>query len=179
VQRLLVQPGERVAAGQPLVEIVNGRNLDFHAGVPAEAITRVHLGQQVSVKGPGSGEPVIARVTAIAPAVDSSSGLGEIVARITGANDLRVGTGGRGTLQLRLLRDAWVIAESALVPADSGLQIFVVGADSIARARSVEVLARTGARVAVQGDLTAGDRVVVVGAYGLSDSTHVVPTLAP
>jgi RND family efflux transporter MFP subunit len=179
VQRLLVQLGERVAAGQPLVEVVSARDLDFHAGVPAEALGRIRLGQTVTVSPSGAGPAATGRVTAIAPAVDSSSGLGEIVVRIAGTNGLRAGTGGTGRLQLRLLRDALVIPEAALVPADSGLQVFVVGADSIARGRAVQVLARTAARVAVQGELAPGDRVVVNGAYGLSDSTRVVPTPAP
>ncbi|HSB54649.1 MAG TPA: efflux RND transporter periplasmic adaptor subunit [Gemmatimonadales bacterium] len=179
IQRLLVQVGERVSAGQTLIEVVNGTGLDFHAGVPAAALNRVRLGQAVALQGEGLDRPVAGRLVAIAPAVDSSSGMGEVVVRAPLAGGLRVGSGATGALQLRVLRDVLVISDSALVPGEGSLQVFVVGADSIARARAVTVQVRNAGRAAVSGEIHQGDRVVVSGAYGLTDSTRVVPIATP
>jgi RND family efflux transporter MFP subunit len=179
IQRLPVQVGERVSAGQVLAEVVNGTGLDLHAGVPAAALSRLHVGQPVALQTEGLEQPVAGRLVAIAPAIDSSSGLGEVVVRAPAAGGLRVGSGATGQLQLRLLRDVLVISDSALVPGDSGLQVFVVGADSIAHARPVRVLVRNRGRAAVSGEIHPGDRVVVSGAYGLTDSTRVVPLATP
>jgi RND family efflux transporter MFP subunit len=179
VQRLLVQVGERVSAGQPLVEVVNGSGLDLHAGVPAAALSRIHVGQSVTLRSEGLDHPVSGKVAAIAPAIDSTSGMGEVVVRVATANGLRAGGGATGALQLRVLRNVLVVPDSALVPADSGLQLFVVGPDSIAHSRAVTVQVRTGGRASVTGEIKAGELVVVSGAYGLTDSTRVVPITAP
>ena len=82
-------------------------------------------------------------------------------------------------VQLRLLRDVLVVPDSALVPADGGLQLFVVGSDSIARARAVAVEIRAGGRAAVTAEVHPGDLVVVSGGYGLTDSTRVKPIVLP
>jgi RND family efflux transporter MFP subunit len=179
VQRLLVQTGERVAAGQPLVEIVNGTALDFHAGVPAGSLARLRLGQPVSLLAEGPDHPVIGRLVAIAPAIDSTSGMGEIVVRVSAPDGLRAGSSATGTILLQRIPRAIVVPDSALVPGEGGLRLFVVGPDSIARARAVSPSVRTAGRAAVTGDVKPGDLVVVSGAYGLTDSTRVKPIAQP
>lgn len=179
IQRLLVRVGERVSAGQPLVEVVNGAGLDFHAGVPAAALGRIRIGQAVALEAEGLDHAVAGKLVAIAPAIDSTSGMGEVVVRAASADGLRAGSGATGVLHLRLLRDVLVVPDSALVPAESGLQLFVVGPDSIARARPVTVQVRNHGRASVTGEIKAGDQVVVSGAYGLTDSTRVVPIATP
>ncbi len=178
VQRVLVQVGERVAAGQPLVEVIDRRTLDLRAGATPQALTQVAIGQAASVRGEGVDDPVPGRVAAIAPGIDTLSGLGEVVVRIPAAGALRPGSGGTATVQVRLLRDAVVLPDSALVPAEGGLVVFVVGDDSLARARPVEVRLRAGGRAAVNG-VQPGERVVISGAFGLADSVRVRLTEAP
>lgn len=175
VQRIAVQPGERVSAGQSLVEVVSGAALDFHAAVPVALLVRLRTGQSVAFAGDSGTPPVNGRIIGIAPAVDSITGLGEVVVHIPRAGQMLAGAGVTGALQLRQLRDVFVVPESALVPADGRMQLYVVQRDSIARARPVQVLLRNSGRAAISGDLAPGDLIVVSGSYGLSDSMAVTP----
>jgi multidrug efflux pump subunit AcrA (membrane-fusion protein) len=92
---------------------------------------------------------------------------------------LRPGLGVTVRVRTGVHREVLLVPSSALVFVGNTPTLFVVGADSIARARSVVVIARSGELVEVTGSVAAGDRVVTVGAYGLPDSAHVVPQEAP
>jgi membrane fusion protein (multidrug efflux system) len=176
VQRVLVQPGERVSAGQELVEVVNGRSLDLVAGAAPAELARLRVGQPASVTSDAGGEPQPARVHAIAPGVDSLTGAGAVVIRIglTGSS-LRPGSGATARVSLPVERAALVVPDSALVLVGGTLNVFVIGPDSVAHARPVEVGVRSGGRASVRGDVHPGDRVATTGAYGLVNGMHVVP----
>ncbi len=180
VQRMLVQPGERVSAGQPLVEVVNGRGLDLVASVAPADLARLAVGQAATVSADAGGEPSPARVHAIAPGVDSLTGAGAVVIRIgaTGSS-LRPGGGATARVSLPVERGALVVPDSALVLVGGTLNVFVIGADSVAHARPVEVGVRSGSRASVRGELQPGNRVATTGAYGLVDGMRVVPAVHP
>jgi membrane fusion protein (multidrug efflux system) len=63
---------------------------------------------------------------------------------------------------------------AALVPEGEGFRVFVVGADSVAHARAVQVGARRDSLVEVTSGLVAGETVVSYGAYGVQDGAKVV-----
>ncbi len=176
VQRVLVQPGERVSTGQPLVSIVGGGGLDLLASATPEQLARLGVGQPAMVSGEGteSGRP--ATVHALAPGVDSLTGAGSVIIRIADAGrTLRPGAGATARVTLAPLRDALIVPDSAVVLVGGATTVFVVGADSVAHARPVEVKGESGGRSAISGDVSPGSRVVTSGAYGLADGMHVVP----
>jgi RND family efflux transporter MFP subunit len=176
IQRVLVQPGERVSTGQPLVEVVNRSGLDLVASVSPANLARLAVGEPASVTAEAGGDPSPARVHAIAPGVDSLTGAGAVVIRIDGARSpLRPGGGATARVSLPVEHGALVVPDSALVLVGRTLTVFVVGSDSVAHARPVEVGTRSGGRTAVRGDLQPGDRVATTGAYGLVDGMRVVP----
>jgi membrane fusion protein (multidrug efflux system) len=176
IQRVLVQPGERVSAGQELVEVVSGRSLDLVASAAPAELALLRVGQPASVTSDASGEPHPARVHAIAPGVDSLTGAGAVVIRIgSTGRSLRPGSGATARVSLPVERAALVVPDSALVLVGGTLNVFVIGPDSVAHARPVEVGVRSGGRASVRGDVHPGDRVATTGAYGLVDGMHVVP----
>jgi HlyD family secretion protein len=71
--------------------------------------------------------------------------------------------------------EALVVPDSALVLAGDSSAVFVVGPDSIVHQRIVVPGVHQGNRVAVQGGVRAGDRVVTTGAFGLQDGMKVAP----
>lgn len=175
VQRVLVQPGERVSAGQPLVEVLNAGGLDLVASGSPGQLARLAVGQGATVTGEASAEARPGRVHAIAPGVDSLTGAGTVVIRIPVAGGLRPGSGATARIALPLHRDALVVPDSALVLVGGTMNVFVIGPDSVAHARAVQVEARSGRRAAIRGEVQPGDRVATTGAYGLADGMHVVP----
>jgi RND family efflux transporter MFP subunit len=176
VQQVLVQPGERVSAGQPLIEVVSGRALDLVAGATPAQLARLAVGQAATVAPDGGGASRPARVHAIAPGVDSLTGAGTVVIRVAAAGkSLRPGGGASARVTLPVDSGVLVVPDSALVLVGGTMTVFVVGPDSVAHARPVRVGVQSGGRASVAGDLNAGDRVATTGAYGLVDGVHVVP----
>jgi membrane fusion protein, multidrug efflux system len=175
VQRVLVQPGERVDAGAALVEVVDRRSLDLVGAVPAASMAMIQPGQLVAVTAEGFPDPFPGRVHAVPPALDSASHSGQVIIRITNTGHLPAGLGARGIVRVGLLREALIVPDSALVIVGDAQTLFVVGADSVAHARPVVIVARRAGRVAVQGELQPGASVVTAGAWGLADGMKVAP----
>lgn len=178
VQRVLVQPGERVSAGQPLVSLVGGRGLDLLASATPDQLARLSAGQSATVTGEGAAAGRPAALHAIAPGVDSLTGAGSVVIRIADAGGaLRAGSIATARVTLAPFRDALIVPDSAVVLVGGATTVFVLGADSVAHARPVEVKGESGGRSAIRGDVPPGSRVVTSGAYGLADGMHVVPAV--
>ena len=174
VAALTVSPGERVTAGQALADVVDPARIQVVAPVPAASLGEIRAGQGATLRVAGSPTEWPATVTQVGATVDSLSNTAQVVVHPRApAAALRPGVG--VTIRIRTLvhRNVLVVPASALVLVGSAPTIFVVGRDSIARARAVIVRARSADLVEVSGDFAAGDRVVTVGAYGLPDSARV------
>lgn len=176
VQRIFVQPGERVDAGAPLAEVVDGQSIDLVGAVPAPELMRLHPGQLVQIEADGFPAGATGRVHAVAPALDSASHSGQVIIRLAAGAGLPSGLGATGRVRTGLLRDALVVPDSALVIVGGTQSIFVVGTDSMAHVQPVEVLAHTRGRSAIRGDIAPGGQVVTAGAWGLADGMRVAPT---
>jgi RND family efflux transporter MFP subunit len=184
VQRVLVHPGERVDAGAPLVEVIGGSTLDLLAAVPAAELRRIRLGAPARVRADGDPAGYAGRVAAVAPAVDSLTNAGQVVIRIPdpaggrkgAGGGLRAGAGATAIVSVGARHEALVIPDSALVVLGDSLAVFVVGADSVAHARTVAAGVRRGGRAEIVRGLSAGERVVTTGAFGLADGMRVVPS---
>jgi RND family efflux transporter MFP subunit len=180
VQDVLVQQGERVDAGKPLVQIVAADTLDLVASVPATQLGRLRVGLPAGVAQEGDSSYTMGRVAALTPGVDSLTNAGAAVVRIPNpAGLLHPGAGATAKVRLGVHRDVLVVPDSAIVLAGDNSVVFVVGPDSIARQRTVVRGVGDDRRTEVQGDLKAGDRVVTTGAFGLQNGMRVVPGRNP
>ncbi len=176
VQRVPVHQGERVDAGTPLVEVIDGSTLDLLAPVPAGELHRVRAGAPALVTAEGAMSTLPGRVHAVAPAVDSLTNAGQAVIRVANTGGaLHPGAGATASVVVGQRHQSIVISDSAIVVVGDSLTVFVVGADSVAKARSVAVGVRRGGRAEILRGLATGERVVVSGAFGLSDGIKVVP----
>jgi len=173
VQRVLVNPGERVSAGDPLVEVIRPGLVDLVAQVPASLLVRVRPGQPATVLAEGITGSAEARVHAVAPAVDSATGAGTAILWLAPNTVLPPGAGATATVTLGRLTSALVVPETALVLVGDSLSVFVIQPDSTVRRVGVVVQARNEGRVAVSGALQAGETVVAMGGYGLADGMKV------
>jgi RND family efflux transporter MFP subunit len=176
VSAVLVQQGERVEAGAPLVRIVAPDTLDLIVPVPAAELPRLRRGLAALVRQDGDTMPLAGQVAALAPAVDSLTNTGEIVIRVPNVTHrLRPGAPASAAIHLGRAAGVLVVPDSAIVLAGDSVVVFVVGPDSIAHQVVVHRGPRAAGRSAVEGGLRPGDRVVTTGAFGLQDGMHVVP----
>ena len=176
VQTVRVQRGERVDAGTPLAEIIEVDTLDLHVAVPAGRLSRLHSGLSVTVFQEGDTTPHPAKIWAVAPGVDSLTNAGEVVVRVPNpGRRLLAGAGATARVLIGVVPQALIVPDSAVVLAGDSNAVFVVGRDSVVHQRIVVPGVRQGQRVAVQGQLSPGERVVTTGAFGLQDGMRVVP----
>ena len=75
--------------------------------------------------------------------------------------------------------NAIMVPLEALVPDGEDFKVFVVDASGTAHERKVSVGGRTDKLAEITEGLAEGERVVTYGAYGISDSSKVVPTKQP
>lgn len=175
ISSLPVHQGERVTAGQPLVEVVDPARVHASATVPASALADLRPGQAATLMVEGSATEWPATVEGIGGTVDSLSNTAQVTVRPrTIAPALRPGAGATIRIRAAVHRNVLVIPTAALVFVGNQATVFVVSADSIAHARPVQVIARSPTAIEVSGELTEGDRVVTTGAYGLPDSARVI-----
>jgi membrane fusion protein (multidrug efflux system) len=176
VQAVRAQRGERVDAGAPLAEVIDVDTLDLHVAVPAGRLAGVRAGQPVSVVQEGDTTSHVARIWAVAPGVDSLTNAGAVVVRVPNPGDrLLAGAGATARVLIGVEPQALLVPDSAVVLAGDSNAVFVVAPDSIVHQRIVVPGVHQGGRVAVQGRLNPGDRVVTTGAFGLQDGMRVAP----
>ena len=95
---------------------------------------------------------------------------------------LRIGETIFAQITVATRMNALVIPLESLVPDGEEYRVFVVDASGMAHERSVKVGGRTDKVAEITEGLSAGERIVTYGAYGLEDSVRVTPiaaTLSP
>lgn len=176
VAQLLVREGTRVSAGDPLVEVIDPAQVYAAASLPASALAGIRPGEPVLLHLEGGEADWPAEVESVGATVDSLSNTGQVLVRPRRSDPmLRPGLGVTVRVRTGVHRGVLVVPASALVFVGNTPTLFAVGPDSVAHAREVTVVARSGERIEVTGAIAAGDRVVTVGGYGLPDGAHVVP----
>jgi len=178
VTRMSATIGAPVDPAQPIVEISDPSALDVLLSVTPADAGRVRNGAKVSLSAGQSaaGEALgVGSVIDVAVAVDTATrGVAVRVQAPTTKRPLRIGETVFGAIVVGSAASAIVVPLEALVPEGEGFKVFVVDANSIAHERDVKVGARTSTSARIVEGLTAGERVVTSGAYGVEDSTKVV-----
>lgn len=175
VSNLVVHQGERVTAGQALVEVVDPARVHAAATVPSAQLVDLRPGQSATLLVEGATTEWPAIVEGVGGTVDSLSNTTQVLVRPrTIGPAMRPGAGVTIRIRAAVHRNVLVIPAAALVFVGNQATVFVVGADSIARAHPVTVVTRSPSAIEVAGALQAGDRVVTTGAYGLPDSARVI-----
>ncbi len=178
VQRF-VSTGDYLAAGDPVVELVDLDNLEVHVEIPGRFASRVRSGAAVRLL-PGPGEEALERTldATIAAADEAARSFRGIIRFASGDSHgglLRPGMFVGVELALEPVRGELVVASDAVLASERGRH--VVRAREVpdpsggggppglvAEFVPVEVLAEADDGTAVRGELTAGDRIVLVGA---------------
>jgi len=167
--------GEMAAAGTPLVTVMDLDVLIAKAHLPQAQIAGLRVGAPALVTVPGLDAPVAGSVMLVSPALDPGSTTVEVWVRVENpAHRLQPGTPVHVSVQVRTIADALVVPTAALVQsAGGGAHVMVVGADSIAHARTVQVGAESDGLVQILSGLRAGDAVITAGAYAMDAGTKV------
>lgn len=173
--------GEIATAGQPLITVMDLRQVIAKAHLPADQAAALHKGDAATITVPGVDQPVEGRVTVVSPALDPNSTTVEVWVQAANPNgELKPGSSAQIAMTAKTIPNALVVSASALLKSEDGkTQVMVVGPDNRAAARDVQTGVTENDLVQIVSGVNAGDEVITSGAYGLPDKTKVSVTAAP
>ncbi len=178
VTRMSTSLGASVDPSEPLVEVSDPTMVDVLLSLqPAEA-ARVKSGDHVALHpGQRATEAPFADgdVIDVSGIVDSTSHSVTVRVRATSSKrPLRIGETLFGEITTATRPRAVTVPIEALVPEGDGFKVFVVDSSEVAHTRLVTVGGKTDKIVEIVRGLSAGDRVVTYGAFGVEDGAKIV-----
>ena len=171
LSKRLVQPGQVVAAGTPLLFLIRDGRLEWRAELPAAQLAQVKPGDGITLRT-REGVAVAGRVRAVSPGVDAQTRTGTIYADLPAPAGLQPGTYLEGRISTALV-EVPVVPASALVLRDGFPTVFVVDAVSVVHATRLRAGAAQDGYVDVGAAVQPGQQVVTQGAGFLADGDKV------
>ena len=169
--------GASVDPSQPLIEISDPTTLDVLVNATPADAARVRPGSKANVSAASSTANQalgIGTVLDVGGTIDSTSRTVAIRVHVpTTRRPLKIGETVLASIAVRTRPNAIVVPKDALVPEGEEFKVFVVDGNGIAHEREVKIGARSEQGVEIIEGLSAGERIVTYGAYGVSDSARV------
>jgi RND family efflux transporter MFP subunit len=127
------------------------------------------------VTAPGIDSPFSGKVSLVSPALDPNSTTVEIWVLLKNpGGKLKPGTTVQASIVARSVPDALAVPAAALLTGQDGTtSVMVAGSDGHAHQKEVKTGIREQDRVQIVDGLSAGERVVGTGAYGLPDGKAI------
>lgn len=168
VEAHLVETGEQVAPGTPVVRLVNAYRIKVVAGIPERYAGEISQGATVTVSLASYGLPNRqGTVTFVGSAIDAGSRTFPIEIDLTNT-DGKLKPEMIATIDVtrQTIDDAIVIRQSAILHDELGSSVYIVDRSSgkaKAARRTVQVGASGSGRVVITEGLAAGDELIIVG----------------
>jgi RND family efflux transporter MFP subunit len=179
VTQLSTSLGAAADANVPLVEVADPSALDVVLSVTPADAARIRSGSKVVLREGQDASGVelgSGAVTDVAATVDSATRSVQVrVPAPATRRTLRIGETVFGQVAVSVHANAITVPVEALVPEGDGMKVFVVDAKGVAHARPVTVAGKTSTTAMISDGLSAGERVVTYGAYGVEDGAVVIP----
>ncbi|UCH33642.1 MAG: efflux RND transporter periplasmic adaptor subunit [Armatimonadota bacterium] len=169
-----VDPGQTVVPSQPLLAVVDNRQVYVKAKVGEDDVRNVRPGQSVEVTVDAyPGETFAGRVTEILPAAEVETRMFHVRVRIPNPQGrLKSGMFARCAITLERLPGVTAVPRSAVVREGDGAAVFVVRAGKAHRV-AVKLGVEQGDLAQALAGVTPGDAVVVAGHDTLRDGDAV------
>ncbi|HUO84644.1 MAG TPA: efflux RND transporter periplasmic adaptor subunit [Thermoanaerobaculia bacterium] len=176
VVRELTAPGQWVAAGGDVAELIDTGDLEITLDVPSQHFPRVRRNAKVHLRVGEGGESMTGSVRAIVPRADPRARTFPVKISLPN-RDGRVAVGMLAEVELSLggAEGAILVPKDAVVTEGPQRLVYVVGVDNTVQPVPVTTSSSQGAWIAVSGDLNAGDRVVTRGNERLRPGQTVQP----
>lgn len=171
------QPGEKVSPDYKLLEIVNLQKMELEAAVPASEISRIAIGQSVSLHIEGMPQSFDGKVVRINPAAQAGSRSIPVYVQVANPNNqLRAGMFAEGKLVLNSKPGVLALPHSAVRRDGGGAYVFTVDSGKIARtpvATGSEGQSGDEPRIEIVSGLDFGAQVIRTDMGNLAPGTPV------
>jgi HlyD family secretion protein len=168
-----VYPGEMANSGSAVISVVDISEVIARANIPVKEASAVQAGRPATISATGG--DVTGKVTVVSPAVDPSTTTVEVWVQAKNPQErLKPGTTVHVSINAEVIKDAILVPTAALLSSDQGGdKVMVVGSDSLAHERAVQVGVRQADEVQIIGGLQEGEQVITFGGLGLEDRAKV------
>ncbi len=166
----VAQAGERVAAGNRVVRLVNPDRLEVVARAPLNYFRYVQAGDELGVRV--GNEELVSPVRTVVSVGDEARHVFEL--RLDMAESLPVGQTVRVTIPTADVREVLAVPRDALVLRGDGIAVFIIDEDNTARRIRVTTGIGAGEWIEVSGPIQAGDKVVIRGNERLRPGQEVM-----
>jgi HlyD family secretion protein len=167
--------GEMASAGTPVITVMNISRVIARANIPVAQAVALKAGLPATISQTDADIQGAGKITVVSPAVDPNSTTVEVWVEAANPGErFKPGATVRVEIIAETIKDAIVVPPAALLPsAEGGVQAMVVGPDSAAHEKKIEVGVREADKVQIVKGLDAGDKVIIVGGVGLEDKAKV------
>lgn len=169
-------PGAFIAAGTPVVRLLDIEAFEVQANVPARYLSTLALGQKIEATTE-NGDDLVLNVRAILPLEDVATRTRAVrfdAPDLSGLTNVAVGQSITVQIPVSEARPILSVPKDALVQSPNGWTVFVAE-DGKAQPRIVQIGLPAGDRYEVLNGLAAGDVVVVRGNERLRPGQDITP----
>lgn len=176
VNYINAEPGQVVNAGQVVTSIIATASLEVHIAVAEASIGQIKLKQAARVKLWSQKEEIYqAKVREIAPVADPVTGTYKVKLTLL-KPDEKVKMGMTATVGFAMDHaENILIPSAAVIQKDGQTIVWALQDDEKVKALPVTVAAYHEKGAVIASGLTVGQKIVIAGAYALSENQRVTP----
>jgi len=166
--------GDRIQPSDKLVTVINTDEMIAVVYIPEKEIEIIEKGQKAFItSGHLKGEEFSGWVKRVSPAVDPNSGTFKVTVGVRNPqNKLRPGMFVNAHIITDTHANAVLIPKTAIVYENENMNVYVVR-DSVAHKIVLDVGFQNHEKVEARSEISAGEKVIIVGQSGLKDKTKV------
>jgi membrane fusion protein (multidrug efflux system) len=172
VEKKLVDTGDFVNVGDPIVQIISKQRLRAHLPFPEHIGAQLKPGLKVRLTTPTSDKTVETVIHELKPMIMEGSRTVDVIADVLNQQDWQPGASVTGTVVLGEQAAALMVPEQSVVLRPAGEVVYVIR-DNVAYQAVVKTGLNQDGMVEILEGLKANDTVVVDGAGFLTDKTKV------
>ncbi len=172
VEKKIVDTGEFVKAGDPILQIVSNKLLRAHIPFPERISGQLKAGLKIRLTTPTSSKTVETVIRELKSMIIESNRSVDVIADVTDEPDWQSGASVTGTVILGERAAAMMIPEQSVILRPAGEVVYIINAD-----KACQMVVKTGLRqnglVEIIDGLQLNDQVVVDGAGFLTDQALI------
>ncbi len=172
IEKKIVDTGDFVRVGDPIVQIISKQRLRAHLPFPEQIGAQLKPGLKVRLSTPTSDKPVETVIHELKPMITEGSRTVDVIADVVNAPGWQPGASVTGTVVLGEQAAAMMIPEQSLVLRPAGEVVYVVR-NNIAYQAVVKTGLHQNGLIELLEGLNANDVIVVDGAGFLTDKAPI------
>ncbi|RCR67464.1 efflux RND transporter periplasmic adaptor subunit [Larkinella punicea] len=170
IKNVLVEPGQYVSVGQPLLTLTRNRRLVIRADVSQQDVRLLSQIQSASIRTPSDNqryslEQLQGRILSYGRSAEGQSGFVPLLMEVTNVGGLVPGTFVDVWLKTRPQQSVLAVPESALIEEQGIYYVYVQTGGESFQKREVRLGVRDGLLVQLLSGVQPGERVVTKGGY--------------